>query len=617
MKHARALMLTSVSSLVLGLAATAFAPAAFAADALLSGTITSSSGEKLGGVTVSAKQEGATITTSVYTDEAGNYYFPSLPEGKYRVWAQALGFETSKGEVDLGAAKHEDLKLAAITDREQMIRQLPSELLVAALPDESEEDARIKKVFTNQCTGCHSPGYPLQFKFDEAGWNKIINLMKMVANTGVMPPNPKANAIIEFNQKALAAYLARARGPGESSMKFKPRPRPTGEAARVTWTLYDLPLNPDAGIGTKYNPNDGTDWTRGTTSKLGQLPHDGGMGLDGNLYYTVNNPNKYVTIGKVDTKTGEVKYLKTNNTQGNAATAHGLVRDGDGNFWFDINPGRRSLGKLDVASEKITVYQTPTSMSPLGGAVTMDVDGKGKVWASAPDGVLQFDPTTEKFTDFKSTLPFKNAKGTNSTYGAAGDRDGNGWWAQMAFDTIGHADMKTGKVTEVHLPSLKDEIDRATPEQRAFYENYDDRANGRPLPWSQGPRRMGTDKNGDVLWVGNSWGSTLARIDTKTLETKIIPFPSTTMQPYHIAVDKNHNVWGNLWTSDEIVKYDPATNKWTTFELPVRGTEIRHVSLMERDGKTQVVMPVYRASAMGVMTLRSEAELAALKAEAK
>ena len=103
-------------------------------------------------------------------------------------------------------------------------------------------------------------------------------------------------------------------------------------------------------------------------------------------------------------------------------------------------------------------------MSPLGGAVTMDVDGKGKIWASAPDGVLQFDPETEKFTDFKSTLPFKNAKGTNSTYGAAGDRDGNGWWAQMAFDTIGKADIATGKVTEITLPSLKNELDSASPD---------------------------------------------------------------------------------------------------------------------------------------------------------
>jgi streptogramin lyase len=324
-----------------------------------------------------------------------------------------------------------------------------------------------------------------------------------------------------------------------------------------------------------------------------------------------------VTVGKVDTKTGEVKYLKVINNVGNAATAHGLTRDGDGNFWFDVNPGRRSLGKLDTKTEKITVYQTPQNMSPLGGAVTMDVDGKGKIWASAPDGVLQFDPVTERFHDFKSTLPFKNAKGTNSTYGAAGDRDGNGWWAQMAFDTIGKADIATGKVTEITLPSLKGELDRASPADRTFYENFDDRTNGKPLPWSQGLRRMGTDKNGDVLWVGNSWGSTLARIDTKTLETKIIPFPSTTMQPYHIAVDKNHNVWGNLWTADEIAKYDPNSGQWTMFPLPVRGTEIRHVSLMERDGVTKVIVPVYRSSHMGVMTLRSEADIAALKAKAQ
>jgi len=609
MTNMRSILLASAALVITGFSAQA-------ADQILSGAIASATGEKLGGVTVSARLDGSTITTSVYTDESGAYYFPPMAAGKYSVWAQALGFETAKGDVDLSAAKKQNLTLTAMTDPERRWRQLPGEVMVAALPEETADDARIKKVFTNQCTGCHSPGYVLQFRFDEPGWNKIISLMKMVANTGVMPANPKANGIIEHSQKELAAYLARARGPGETSVKVAQRPRPSGEAARAVWTLYDLPLNPDTGIGTKYNNNDGTDWSLGTTSKIGQLPHDGGMGLDGNLYYTVNNPNKYVTIGKVDIKTGEVKYLKVNNTAGTAATAHGLTRDADGNFWFDVNPGRRALGKLDVKSEKITVYQTPQSMSPLGGAVTMDVDGKGKIWASAPDGVLQFDPATEKFTDFKSTLAFKNAKGTNSTYGAAGDRDGNGWWAQMAFDTIGKADIATGKVTEIALPSLKTELDRASPADRAFYEEFNDRTNGKPLPWSQGPRRMGTDKNGDVLWVGNSWGSTLARIDTKTLETKIIAFPSTTMQPYHIAVDQNHNVWGNLWTSDQIAKYDPASNKWTMFELPVRGTEIRHVSLMEHDGKTQVVVPVYRSSQMGVMTVRSDAEIAALKTQA-
>jgi hypothetical protein len=38
---------------------------------------------------------------------------------------------------------------------------------------------------------------------------------------------------------------------------------------------------------------------------------------------------------------------------------------------------------------------------------------------------------------------------------------------------------------------------------------------------------------------------------------------------------------------------------------------------MERDGVTKVIVPVYRSSHMGVMTLRSEADIAALKAKAQ
>jgi streptogramin lyase len=607
MTHLRTILCAVAASLLIAMPA-------YAADQLLSGAITSKAGQNLEGVTVSAKREGSTITTSVYTDTTGNYYFPPLPAGKYNVWAQALGFETTKSSVTLDAKRRQNLTLAPMTDAEQRFRQLPGELMVAALPEATPEDAFMKKIFTNNCTACHTPSYVLQFRFDEAGWNKIIDLMKVVPNNGVHPgPTAKASPLLDRIQKPLAAYLARARGPGESSMKVATRARPTGEAARVVWTLYDLPLSPVAGIGTKMNPNDGTDWSLGTTSKIGQVPHDGGLGLDGNIYFTANNPNKDVTIGKVNTKTGEVKYIKTANASGNAATAHGLVRDNDGNFWFDINTGRRGLGKLDVATEKITVYQTPPDMSPLGGAVTMDVDGKGKIWASTPNGAVRFDPESERFTEFKS--PASPIKGAIATYGAAGDRDGNGWWAQMAVDTIGKGDVASGKTIAVKLPSLKEELDRLTPEDRAFYENASGTGFSHPVPWAQGPRRMGTDKNADVLWVGNSWGNTLAKINTRTLETSFVKFPDPTMQPYHIAVDNKHNVWGNLWTSDRIVKLDPSTNTWTAYDLPVRGTEIRHIALLERDNKVQVVMPIYRTNQMGTMVVRSEAEITVLKAQ--
>jgi hypothetical protein len=88
------------------MSATALTPvAARAADAVLSGTIKSADGAVLGGATVSARLDGSNIVTSVFTDESGNYYFPPLASGKYKVWAQAITFDTGRGEVNLSAAK--------------------------------------------------------------------------------------------------------------------------------------------------------------------------------------------------------------------------------------------------------------------------------------------------------------------------------------------------------------------------------------------------------------------------------------------------------------------------------------------------------------------------------
>src|SRR5438552_13663378 len=121
MRNVRSLLLAAAAILVM-------VTAAQAADQLLTGAISSRAGQKLSGVTVSAKAEGSTITTSVYTDETGSYYFPPLAAGKYKVWAQALGFEAAKTEVDLAATKQQNLSLAAMTDQERRWRQLPGEL---------------------------------------------------------------------------------------------------------------------------------------------------------------------------------------------------------------------------------------------------------------------------------------------------------------------------------------------------------------------------------------------------------------------------------------------------------------------------------------------------------
>jgi streptogramin lyase len=589
---------------------------AHAADAVLSGTVKSVDGAIMGGVTVSARADGANVVTSVFTDEAGNYYFPPMAEGKYKVWAQAVTFETGRGDVGLGAAKRQDFVLKPMKD---FVRQLPGDMLIAALPDATPEDANMKTIVQNNCTACHTPSYILQHKFDEPGWSAIINLMKNANVYGIYQgPDHKPSPVLEHNQKQLAAYLARARGPGESSMKFNLRPRPAGESARVVFTEYEAPADPDVGMPYKVLTNNGSDWSLGTPSYVypGFGVHDAWIDADGtSLYFTCNVPNNILTLGKFDLKTGAFKALKVHAANGLAAPAHGMTRDPNGTIWFNVNPSKGGLAKLNTKTDKIEVFLPPEGMAPTGGATTVDYDGRGMIWVSSPTGALRFDPVAEKFTEFKSPTS-KSAQGGNGlTYGVAADRDGNGYWAQMAIDTVGIGDGKYGTAKEMKLPPVAAVRDRLSPEQIAFYDSVGAADFSNPVPYAQGPRRMGTDKNDDVLYVGNSWAGTLAKINTRTQETSFVPLPAN-LKPYHVAVDSKHNAWLNIWMTDQVLRYDPKANTFTSFDLPTRGSEARYVSLLEKDGKTQVVLPSYRTRKVAVMSFRSEADLQALKAQA-
>jgi streptogramin lyase len=617
MKTSRRLAVGSLMALTIALSTTAFLARAAYADSLLTGAVTSVAGEKMGGVTVSAKAEGSSITTSVFTDEAGNYYFPVLPNGKYRVWAQALTYQTANGNIELKKkTTRQNFVLQPMKNQEDWIRQLPGDELLAALPGDTPEDYRMKTQVRKNCTGCHSASYPLQHRFDEEGWIKILDLMKHVNVLGVYQgADHKATPNIDFHEKELAAYLARARGPGETSMKFKLRPRPSGEAARAVYKEYDFPM--EHGHTASM---DGSDWSLGTKSSMNHIAgvHDAQMDFNGNIWITFAHTSLETTIARIDGKTGVVKNFKLDDQKGIAAGTHGITRDENGVLWFNtrsnVARSRGALAKIDPKTEKITVYIPPEPMS--GTAGTLDTDMNGNVWVTSPDGALRFNIKEEKFTEFKS-VTYKNQHGTATVYGLAADRTGNAWWLLMAQDLIDYSDIKTGKSGEFKLAPEKAVMDSLTPEQRKMYETFQPPDFNTPFAWAQAPRRMGADKNGDYVYVGNSFGGTLAKINIYTKETTLVSLPNPEAhQPYQIGVDKGHNVWTNLWSTDKVAKYDPSTNQWTLFDLPTRGTESRHISLLEHDGQPlRVIIPYERGRKVAVLTPRTEAELQALKAQ--
>ncbi|HVB33681.1 MAG TPA: carboxypeptidase regulatory-like domain-containing protein [Patescibacteria group bacterium] len=610
-----------ISGCVLAVALLCWASAVFAprkvraaaSDCLLTGSVQSASGEKMAGVTVSARRVGSNITTSVFTDGQGNYYFPAMDSGKYKVWAQADSYQYTSAAVDLTNVEHQNFVLKPMAD---YFQQLTGDQVLASLPGSTPNDRRMKRIFRNNCTSCHQPNYILQNRFDEAGWTAILNLMRYMNGS----PQWVAEGYwyINAHKQALADYLARMRGPGPSAMKIHLRLRPAGKAARVVWTEYNIPEDTAAGYPYKYFPDDGSDWSLGTPSRLfgnGGI-HDGVADLEGNIWFTVFGPD--TTIGRVDGETGAVKFFKVTGRNGLRTASHGMTRDLHGNIWFNagaFNCGPGGIAMIDPRTQEIHKYYAPQGMVPPSTG-SLDTDAKGNVWVTTCTGALLFNTTTKQFTEFKSPIFHKNAPrrhGRGRTYGLTVDSEGNGWWAQYAIDIVDKANIKTGKVTAIHLPPVKSQLNNVTPEDRKLYAEHHSAWNS-AVPWAEGPRRLGADRHGDYVWVGDYWGGNLAKININTLKVTIVPLPQPdAQQPYQVKVDDHHNVWTNLMDADAVMEYDPQTSKWTLYPMPTLGAESRYIDLLEKNGSPQVIVPYSRSRKVARMTFRTRAEIQALK----
>ena len=142
-------------------------------------------------------------------------------------------------------------------------------------------------------------------------------------------------------------------------------------------------------------------------------------------------------------------------------------------------------------------------------------------------------------------------------------------------------------------------MENLTPEQMKMYETFQPPDFNTPFAWAQAPRRMGADKNGDYVYVGNSFGGTLAKINIHTKETTLIPLPNPEAhQPYQIGVDKEHNVWTNLWSTDKIAKYNPSSGRVDA----VRAADARHRVPSHLAARTQ------RPAAPGDYSVRASPE---------
>lgn len=603
------------TSILAGLAIGALATPAFA-DTILTGKITNAANQPLEGVPVSFRQFGSSFTTSVYTDATGEYIFPAMPNGKYKMWAQAVGFQNHVADVEVkGNVLKQDIKLPARADFEVQMR---GDEWMMAMPRTTDEDKRMAVVFRMACMGCHPQSVTLKDKFDQKGWENIITVMSRIqtsgyrTNYGDMDDTLPNHKMLYF-KKRLAAWLAKGRGPTTTAADFKPyaRPRPKGEETMLLIREYDT-NQPGTGLPLF---DDGSLWSDGAPSKLDIKNHhsiDGALDAGGDVYFSDDvNLNPYRTVGRIDWKTGKTTNIKVLRRDGSglAANNHDILTDKDGFIWFGTEG---KMYKYDPKTTKLDSYLPPRGVSV---GSMLNEDPLGGIWSPRS----RFDPKTGEVKGF--TLPIaNNPEAYPATYGIAADQTGAGWAIMQGLGLLVHMDPKTGKTDIVKFPKDNNpDYALFTGDDRVVYETGGgSNFNGHGKPDTYTVRKPGAGPGPtDSVWGPAWYNDALVKVNIDTREVKIINAPWKYADPYHTQVDKDGNVFTIFTDGDFVGRYNPKTNTWTRFDMPTVGTEAHGLNLYTVNGKTEVTVPYWAAGKAAKVQFRTQAEIDALKAAAK
>lgn len=591
---------------------------------ILRGVVKAADGKPLEGVTVSTRAQGSVITTSVWTNQRGEYDFALLPDGAYRVWAQAVGFTRTVAEQKLAGhgTVRQDFTLPPYAE---FWRQLDDHEWAESLPGNTPEDrgieGRMRRVIHHNCsTQCHNTAYAMAKRYTAADWELVWERMSRWSGFRADPPydgtditmrarnteyeddipgggkfptkmvDPEGKPmgaqrrILEFYKKDLIAYLTRVRGPEPYPITWRVLPRPAGEATNIVVTEYDVPeggtlnrLDPKTGRYTQFNLGRDGSTTRvdNPTFYLNEYRNGSDWSRGGR--------NQFQEPGQHDIRVGRDGYVYL---------PPGIGRDLDpeGNVWFTAG---RSLVKFDVKGEKFSTYPLPKGYEEFHNG--KGTDSKGNIWAATGAGAYRLDPATRQYTLFASKTPL------GRPYGLAVDREDRAWFAQIAIDKVGWVDGRTGEVGEVTLPPISDEP--MLPEDRKVNPGW---TWNQPL-YGRGPRRLQADPRGDYVWVASHFSGHLSKIHIRTKQMTDYKLPGAYRfgSPYEPVVDKNGIVWLAMSNADVLARFDPKTERFTFFPLPTRSTNARNIDIDDKPAVPEIWLPQTQGGKVARVQLRT------------
>ena len=190
-------------------------------------------------------------------------------------------------------------------------------------------------------------------------------------------------------------------------------------------------------------------------------------------------------------------------------------------------------------------------------------DGHIFITPSMQQELLEFDPVAKKFITHE--MPAGYYPHTIRT-----DANDKVWFTLAVSSQIAMFDRTTEKFKLYDLPArgikewmtlqLLPVIFWFEPENRPR-PSPDSESNGLPMPYG-----IDVAPNGDV-WATRLYANDIAHIDAQTDELTMIDFPFK--GPRRLRVDAQGMVWIVAFQDSLLVKYDPNTNLFSSYELPV------------------------------------------------
>jgi virginiamycin B lyase len=521
-------MLAATAAAVLLIGVHSIRAADFAGS--VQGVVTSASGQALSGAYVKLINPERRLTFMLVSQAQGRYTMNNLPPGDYTVQGIGNGFQSKPTPVTLTAGKPATADVS-LTDQQGDIvpngwirrpGRVAGNELDHELPPPNLPEGEGKAIVEAKCGQCHFLYRLTQMRWTRNNWVKKIAWMRERIHE-----RPGTVDLTDQEEKTVVDYLAK------NFSNTIPKPDPNGrlsrtllqgDAARYIAVDFAVP-NSDAALHDIAVDRQGVAW--------------------------VNELNEY-KLGRFDPKTYEFTEIdpppgprKAGILAHMGPPTRGI---GDSIWMAEIGATRRWL-QFDTKYNEFTAFQAPADFKGQMTGNTMKADPNGKmVWSTAGTRIVGLNIETRQFVAYD--IPHWVEKKQNpGAYGIDVAGDGRVWFVEREANKIGRLDPETGKIDEF------------------------------PTPGVDVPRRMGADWEGN-LWIGFHETGKLVKVDQKTGQMTFYQPPTENNGAYHVVADpKRKVIWLSEQTADKIARFNPRTETWTEFSLPIVESDARRIEL--------------------------------------